>query len=110
MANPTLNTYNQSFQTSSVGMVSVTGILNVEAYNTINLEIVAGPHAPAGMTVQCIFGQISGETLAQVVSQFPLGSATEIHTFNVVGPEFNLELVGGPPNTAVPIQAWVFLH
>jgi len=55
-------------------------------------------------------GKISGVTLSETVGQFPLGTTAAIHTFNVVGPEFNLAITGGPPNTDVPIQAWVFLN
>ena len=63
------------------------------------------------MTVVCDIGKITGETLAQTVGQFPLGTTAQIHTFDVIGPEFSGVLTGGgPPSTAVPIQAWVFLH
>ena len=55
-------------------------------------------------------GKISGSTLAQTLAQFPLGTAGQIHSFSVTGPEFSLILTGGPPNTDVPIQAWVFLN
>jgi len=62
------------------------------------------------MNVTCYMGKISGVTLSETVGQFPLGTTAAIHTFNVVGPEFNLAITGGPPNTDVPIQAWVFLN
>jgi hypothetical protein len=88
----------------------MTGILNVEAYNKVNVQIIQWPHAPVSMTVSCMMGKINGETLAQTVGQFPLATAALIHTFDVVGPEFNLVLTGGPPATSVPVQAWVFLH
>jgi len=110
MANPTLNSYFQTFQTNAQGQIALTGILNVEAYNTINLEIIQWPHAAVSMTVQCVIGQISGDTVAQSLAQFPLGTASQIYTFNVIGPEFAVTLIGGPANTAVPIQGWVFLH
>ena len=110
MAAPVLKTYFQSFKTDNLGQVSLTGILNVEEYNSINVEIIQWPHAAVSMTVLCNIGKITGTTLAQTVAQFPLGTAGQIHTFGVIGPEFSVVLTGGPPITDVPIQAWVFLH
>ena len=105
-----LNTYFQTFKTNAQGNIFMTGILDVQPYSKINLEIIQWPHAPVTMTVLCNIGKISGATLAQTVGQFPLGTSGIIHTFEVVGPEFSVILTGGPPNTDVPIQAWVFLH
>jgi len=110
MASPLLNTYFSTFKTDNLGQIFLTGILNVEAYNSISVEIIQWPHAAVNMSVTCDIGKISGQTLAQAVAQFPLGTAGQIHTFNVVGPEFSIVLTGGPANTEVPIQAWVFLH
>ena len=110
MAAPELKTYFQTFKTDHLGQIFMTGILNVEVYSKVNLEIIQWPHAPVAMTVICDMGKLSGSTLAQTIGQFPLGTAGTIHTFNVVGPEFSIVLTGGPPNTDVPIQAWVFLN
>ncbi|MGA8660568.1 MAG: hypothetical protein WB586_31025 [Chthoniobacterales bacterium] len=110
MAAPQVKTYFKTFKTNQVGDIPLTGILNVEAFSKVNLEIVQFPHAPVNMTVLCFMGKITGQTLAQTVGQFPLGTAGQIHTFDVIGPEFNVLLTGGPPNTNVPIQGWVFLH
>jgi|SRR5271166_480383 len=110
MATPVLNTYFQTFKTDNLGQIFLTGILNVENYNAINVEIIQWPHAAVNMSVLCDIGKISGQTLAQTVAQFPLGTAGQIHTFSVIGPEFSIVLTGGPANTDVPIQAWVFLH
>ncbi len=74
------------------------------------LEIIQWPHAAVSMTVSCAMGKITGQTLAQTVAQFTLGTAGQIHTLDVVGPEFSVVLTGGPPSTDVPIQAWVFLN
>jgi hypothetical protein len=110
MAAPVLKTYFQTFKTDNLGQIFMTGILNVETHNTVNVEIIQWPHAAVSMTVSCDMGKISGSTLAQVVGQFPLGTAGQIHSFPVIGPEFSVVLTGGPANTDVPIQAWVFLH
>jgi hypothetical protein len=110
MAAPELKTYFQTFTTDSLGHVFMTGVLNVEAFGKVNLEIIQFPHAAVSMTVVCDMGKLSGATLAQTVGQFSLGTAGQIHTFDVIGPEFSVSLIGGPANTDVPIQAWVFLH
>ena len=62
------------------------------------------------MTVSVHMGKISGSTLSATVGSFALNSATIIHKFAVVGPEVSVVLTGGPPNTTVGINAWVFLH
>jgi hypothetical protein len=110
MATPKLLTYFQTFKTDPLGQIFVTGIVDVKDYNKVNVEIIQWPHAAVTMTVSCDMGKLSGTTLAQVVGQFPLGTAGTIHTFNVVGPEFSVILTGGPASTDVPIQAWVFLN
>ena len=110
MRTPQLKTYFQTFKTDNLGQIFVTSILNVEPYNKVNVEIIQWPHAAVNMTVLCYMGKLSGSTLAQTVAQFPLGTAGQIHSFSVIGPEFSVVLTGGPPNTDVPIQAWVFLN
>jgi hypothetical protein len=110
MAAPVLHSYFQTFKTDNLGQIFLTGILDVKHFNSINVEIIQWPHAAVSMTVSCDIGKITGQTLAQAVAQFPLGTAGQIHTFDVIGPEFSVVLTGGPANTDVPIQAWVFLH
>ena len=110
MATPTLTTYSQTFTAGSNGVVSLTGILNVESFNTINFMVNQLPVTNVKMTVSCVIGKISGQTIAQAVASYPLVNEDQIHTVNVIGPEFSITLTGAPPNTAVPIEAWVFLH
>ena len=110
MATPQLKTYFQTFKTDGLGQIFMTGILNVEVYSKVNVEIIQWPHAAVSMTVSCNMGKITGQTLAQTVGQFALGTAGQIHSFEVTGPEFSVVLTGGPPNADVPIQAWIFLH
>ena len=110
MAAPLLKTYFQTFKTDHLGQIFMTGILNVADYNKVNVEIIQWPHVAVTMTVTCDMGKLTGSTLGQAVGQFPLGTAGQIHTFDVIGPEFSVILTGGPPNTDVPIQAWVFMH
>jgi hypothetical protein len=105
-----LLTYFKTFKTDALGQIFMTGILDVKDYSKVNLEIIQWPHALVTMTVSCSMGKITGQTLAQNVGQFPLGTAGIIHTFPVIGPEFSVVLIGGTPNTDVPIQAWVFLN
>ena len=62
-----LNTYFQTFKTDKLGQILMTGILDVQAYNKVNVEIIQWPHAPVSMTVSCMMGKLSGSTLAQTV-------------------------------------------
>jgi len=110
MAQPELKTYFQTFKTDHLGNIFLTGILDVKLFNKVSFEIIQWPHAPVSMTVQATMGKISGSTLAAGIDSFPLGTTANIHAHDVIGPDFSLVLTGGPPNTDVPIQAWVFLH
>jgi len=110
MPAPQLNTYFRTFKTDHLGQILMSGILNIEAFSKVDFEIIQWPQAPVNMTVLCNMGKITGQTLAQNVGHFPLGTAAQIHTFDVLGPEFVVVLTGGPPDTEVPLQAWVFLH
>jgi len=107
---PVLNEYFKTFTTDALGQIFATGILNIEAYNKISVEIIQWPHVAVSMTVLCYMGKLSGSTLAETIAQFPLGTTGQIHSFDVIGPEFSVVLTGGPASTSVPIQAWVFLH
>ena len=110
MPAPKLTTYFKTFTTDAQGQIPVTGIVDVSAWDTVNVEIIQFPHAAVTMTVTCLMGKLSGSTLGETLATFPLGTAGVIHSFDVIGPEFNLVLSGGPPKTKVPIQAWMFLH
>ena len=110
MPAPQLITYFRTFKTDHLGQILMSGILNIEAFSKVDIEIIQWPQAPVDMTVFCTMGKITGRTLAQNVGHFPLGTTAQIHTFDVVGPEFSVVLTGGPPDTDVPLQAWVFLH
>ena len=110
MPAPKLTTYFKTFTTDPLGQIDVTGITDVSKWDTVNVEIIQWPHAAVTMSVTCYIGKLSGSTLGEAIATFPLGTAGVIHTFDVIGPEFNLVLTGGPPKTKVPIQAWMFLH
>jgi hypothetical protein len=103
-------TYFSTYTTDHLGQIFLTGVVKAEDYRKVDFEIIQWPPAAVSMNVQCNMGKISGETLAASVVQFPLGTAAQIHSFDVVGPELSCVLTGGPPNTAVPLQAWLFLH
>jgi hypothetical protein len=111
-----LTFFNQPVQTNQAGLADLTGLLPVDAYDSVNLEIVAVRGTPPNITVVCNMGNLSGlghfngQTLAAVVDQFPLAPFdTVIHTFPVTGPEFSVQLTGGPPNVKVDFEAWIFL-
>ena len=109
MGVPEFKTYFQTFQVDLAGHIFLTGILNVETFSKVNLLIVQFAHASVNINAVCFMGKLSGETLAETVGEFSVGSVPHIHTFDVIGPEFSV-LLSGPPGTVVPVQAWVFLH
>ena len=55
-----LNTYFQTFKTDNLGQIFMTGILDVQAYNKVHVEIIQWPHAPVNMSVSCSMGKLSG--------------------------------------------------
>lgn len=110
MADPKLLTFFNPFTTNAQGNIFLSGIVDIRPYRQVDLEIIQFPGSVPNLTVTVMMGKISGSTLAQTVGTFPLGSPAKIHTFTVVGPEVSVVLEGGPPNTAVNIQAWLFLH
>lgn len=103
-------TYFKTFTTDSLGQIFLTGIIDARGFDKASIEIIQFPGAVAGLTVNVDMGKISGSTLAQRIDSFPLSTAASIHTYDVNGPDFSVVLTGGPPNTAVAIQAWVYLH
>lgn len=106
---PHLLTYFNTYTTDHLGQIFLTGIVNIEKYRKADFEIIEFPFS-VSMNVQCDMGKISGATLAASVGQFPLGTTAQINSFDVRGPEMSCVLTGGPANTAVAIQAWLFLH
>lgn len=110
LANPTLLTYFQTFNTGPFGQILLTGIIDVSANKQADLEITQFPSTVPNLTVSMTMGKLSGSTLGASVGAFPLNSGPTIHTFNVVGPEASVVLTGGPPNANVNLQAWLFLH
>jgi hypothetical protein len=111
VATPQLLTFFKTFTTDAHGQIFLTGIVDIKEHRQADLEILQFPGAVPNISVSVTMGKISGSTLAQQVGSFALSStAAAIHTFNVVGPEMSVVLTGGPANTAVNIQAWLFVH
>lgn len=89
----------------------MTGVHSLDGFSKVNIEIAQFPTTVPGVRAEVSMGKLTGTTVAQVVDSFPLPTrAPTIRTHDVVGPEFSVLLVGGPPNTAVGIQGWVYLH
>jgi hypothetical protein len=103
-------TYFQTRTTDQLGQIFLTGILDARGFDKVSVEIVQFPTTVGGLTVTVDEGKISGTTLSQFIDSFPLSTTALIHTYDVNGPDFSLILTGGPPNTAVGIQAWVYFH
>jgi hypothetical protein len=103
----------RTFTTDNLGQIDLTGNMNVEAYRKVNFMLIT--ESGINMTVECEMGTYSGGggggTLALSVGQFALEFLQpQIHTFDVIGPEFRIVLFNGPPNTDVPLQGWLLLQ
>jgi hypothetical protein len=106
-----LLTFFNTFTTNNQGQISLTGIQSLDGFSKVNIEIAQFPTAVPGIRAEVSMGKLTGTTVAQVVDSFLLPTrAPTIKTLEVVGPEFNVLLLGGPPNTPVGIQGWVYLH
>jgi len=110
MATPQVKTYFQKFTSDQFGQIQVTGILDVKAFKTVNLEMINFPNPLPNLIGAVHMGKISGATLAQEIDHFALAGPVVIHTYPVIGPDLAVWIMGAPPNTDVDVQAWVFLH
>ena len=81
---------------------AVGAIINVAGYRKVSV-LIGSTQATSS---EILIGKISNATLAQ---RFNVPLDQQIHTFDIVGPELVLWLVGGPPGTSEKVQLWVFL-
>jgi hypothetical protein len=110
MATPQLKTFFKKFRTDHLGQIQLTGILNIRPFDFVNLEILNYPNPMPNLTCAVQMGKLSGTTLGQEIEAFSLSGPTLIHTYDVIGPELAVWVLGAAPQTDVDIQAWVFLH
>jgi hypothetical protein len=111
MADPRVMTFDKPFTTDSFGQIELTSPVNVRDYSTVNLCIVQLPETGVSINVTSQMGLFTAAPiLADTVDFFKLSANSVVHTYDVIGPEFAIFLTQGPPDTSVPIQAWIFLH
>jgi hypothetical protein len=77
-------------------------IIDVSAFRKINVCI--GPTKATYFTVS--IGKIGGRTFAQGFLQL---MDNKIHTYDVIGPQMSLLLMGGPPNSTEKVSLWIYL-
>jgi hypothetical protein len=106
-----LLTFFKTFTTDRQGQIPLTGIQSLDGFGKVNMEIAQFPTTVTGVRAEVSMGKMTGTTLAQVVDSFLLPTrAPTIKTFDVVGPELSVLLVGARPGTDVGIQGWIYLH
>jgi hypothetical protein len=114
MATTTLMTFDQAYETDDSGELSLTDNIDIKDFRNVDFEIInwPDPASDPNEEIQVVveMGKLSGWTLAATIDQFPLNSEPVIKSYNVVGPELSIYIQGAPANTAINIQAWVFLH
>jgi hypothetical protein len=110
---PQVLTYFRSYVSDKYGQIELTPILDISSYHTVNLEIIAGTRheSKSSLRVQVYMGKIQGTTLSQLIDHYTIEiSSTRIHSYDVIGPDLLVWIMGAPANTKVDVQAWVFLH
>jgi len=78
-------------------------IISVTGYRKVSIRI-GSTHAT---TLQVHMGKISNATLSQRIFNGPIPQT--IRTFDVVGPELVIWLMGAPANSTEQVQIWVYL-
>lgn len=95
--------YNQhGVATVPINQVQTSMPLEVSKYRRISVMIGNCNAKSARMYI----GKISGPTLAEAY-EIPLDY--NVHTFEVIGPQMRLLLLGGPPNMSEKVKIWVYL-
>jgi hypothetical protein len=114
---PQLITYSRTFKADQNGMADITGILNVEAFGRVNVTLQRSPSSsPEIQQMQLVLsmGTLSSEVVQAHDNVFDLWdtdlNSAVINSFEVVGPEVSLKLVGAPANVDVFLEGWVFLQ
>jgi hypothetical protein len=79
------------------------GVIDLTGFRRINLLI----GSTTATSFEVFIGKISGSTLSQGNTQ-PIDN--KVHTFEVVGPQMTLWLIGGRPNKNEKVQLWVYLR
>lgn len=106
-----LLSYTAPITTDAGGFLDLTGIQSLDGFTKLYLAIILVSPPPAGLplTVTLQMGKISGSTLSENITGFPVSNTVNIRTFPVIGPEFILFL-NGNRNTTYKIEAWVYLQ
>ena len=98
------NIHYSQFGEAQVPLDPQTGsIIDISGFRRINIRI----GSTKAKTFSVFIGKNSGATLSQDFNQ-PIDNQT--HTFEVIGPQMNLFLKGGPPNSQEKVQLWVYLR
>ena len=114
MATPQVLKYFKTFTTDQLGQIQLTDIVDIKDFSKVNFAIVTDPlQDPTRILTALVYmGQLSGVTVGEPVDEFVIDPyrGGSIHTYDVVGPELAIWVMGAPANTNVNVQAWVFLH
>lgn len=78
-------------------------ILPVAGFKKMSMYI----YTKNAKSIEIYMGKISGSTLSQKIFAGP--PANKIHTFDVIGPEISIGLLGGPPNSTEHVKVWIYL-
>ena len=79
------------------------GVLDIREYRQVSVEV----GATKASKCELFMGKISDMTLS---TRYEVPLDHKIHTFEVVGPEMTLFLMGGMPESSEEVQLWIYLR
>jgi hypothetical protein len=99
---PAALTYNASGQAQVQLHPTAGSIIRIAGFRKVSIRI-GSTHATS---VLVNMGKLANATLSQI---FTYPTDQQIHTFDIIGPELAVTLMGGAPGSTENVQLWVFL-
>jgi hypothetical protein len=99
---PAAVTYSASGQAQVQLHPTAGAIIQVAGFRKVSIRI----GSTQATSLHVIMGKLSGTTVG---ARFTRPINQQIHTFDILGPELALWLIGGPPGTTENVLLWVYL-
>jgi len=108
----TFYSYSKKFKSDSFGQLRLVDTLDVSQFHTVNFELLPNSLFVVKATIEVdMGGVVASSTLGQTIDRFPLIQGhTQIHSYDVVAPNFWVWVLGLPPNKTFDFQVWIFLQ
>jgi hypothetical protein len=108
----TFYSYSKRFKSDSFGQLRLVDTLDVSQFHTVNFELLPNSLFVGKATIEVdMGGVVASSTLGQTIDRFPLIQGhTQIHSYDVVAPNFWVWVLGLPRNKTFDFQVWIFLQ